>query len=125
MTSGGCGKQAEENPITPDTVCPMCRRRTSARKQAEENPITPDTDLYARNRRAAEEGSKQKRTRSRRTPRRCRSLDAGRVSKQAEENPITPDTVVPCTLRCWLIMKQAEENPITPDTSSRVCEDRR
>jgi len=37
-------KQAEENPITPDTNPPSTREARAVLKQAEENPITPDTE---------------------------------------------------------------------------------
>jgi len=59
-------KQAEENPITPDTGGRGPGPSRETMKQAEENPITPDTnDLVGFQ--LAGHGSKQKRTRSRRT----------------------------------------------------------
>jgi len=38
-------KQAEENPITPDTTAGWSTTDCQPGKQAEENPITPDTNL--------------------------------------------------------------------------------
>jgi len=63
-----------------------------ARKQAEENPITPDTIVGRFSVEQFTDGSKQKRTRSRRTPFGVRRGAHVQCSKQAEENPITPDT---------------------------------
>jgi len=108
-------KQAEENPITPDTYRSRAEIGRRRKKQAEENPITPDTFGLTQGVRRI-------------------------LVKQAEENPITPDTallIVPVPHdaneasrrepdhaghvygmgdEVVSFPKQAEENPITPDT---------
>ena len=113
-------KQAEENPITPDTFGLTQGVRRILVKQAEENPITPDTallivpvphDANEASRREPDHAGHRKI---------FFSYANGEGSKQAEENPITPDTSQPISFQFWLLRKQAEENPITPDTQSRL-----
>ena len=108
-------KQAEENPITPDTVTAIYGGGVASYEASRREPDHAGHGGLWRVALRDIPGSKQKRTRSRRTQDKRLPGFYSR-HKQAEENPITPDTNKTGPIFSITSAKQAEENPITPDT---------